>query len=223
MDLEKKIVENFWNEKIIRFPQDIFKLDFNRILQLEGWGEKSIANLKYSINDKKNISLEKFIFSLGIRHIGLENAKLISKNLKTSKEFINLSRNNKFDDLMNIDGIGETQIKSLKNFFSNKTNINVMSQLEKILNVKDASDLKKSGNLKDKTFMFTGKLTGISRAEAKSLIEENSGTIISNVSKKLDYLIIGEKPTKRKIENAKGLKIKIINQEDWLRLINKTG
>ena len=98
-----------------------------------------------------------------------------------------------------------------------------MSQLEKILNVKDASDLKKSGNLKDKTFMFTGKLTGISRAEAKSLIEENSGTIISNVSKKLDYLIIGEKPTKRKIENAKGLKIKIINQEDWLRLINKTG
>ena len=219
----KKIVENFWNEKIIRFPQDIFKLDFNRILQLEGWGEKSIANLKYSINDKKNISLEKFIFSLGIRHIGLENAKLISKNLKTSKEFINLSRNNKFDDLMNIDGIGETQIKSLKNFFSNKTNINVMSQLEKILNVKDASDLKKSGNLKDKTFMFTGKLTGISRAEAKSLIEENSGTIISNVSKKLDYLIIGEKPTKRKIENAKGLKIKIINQEDWLKLINKTG
>ena len=219
----KKIVENFWNEKIIRFPQDIFKLDFNRILQLEGWGEKSIANLKYSINDKKNISLEKFIFSLGIRHIGLENAKLISKNLKTSKEFINLSRNNKFDDLMNIDGIGETQIKSLKNFFSNKTNINVMSQLEKILKIKDASDLKKSGNLKDKTFMFTGKLTGISRAEAKSLIEENSGTIISNVSKKLDYLIIGEKPTKRKIENAKGLKIKIINQEDWLRLINKTG
>ena len=84
-------------------------------MQLEGWGEKSIANLKYSINDKKNISLEKFIFSLGIRHIGLENAKLISKNLKTSKEFINLSRNNKFDDLMNIDGIGETQIKSLKN------------------------------------------------------------------------------------------------------------
>ena len=219
----KKIVENFWNEKIIRFPQDIFKLDFNRILQLEGWGEKSIANLKYSINDKKNISLEKFIFSLGIRHIGLENAKLISKNLKTSKEFINLSRNNKFDDLMNIDGIGETQIKSLKNFFSNKTNINVMSQLEKILKIKDASDLKKSGNLKDKTFMFTGKLTGISRAEAKSLIEENSGTIISNVSKKLDYLIIGEKPTKRKIENAKGLKIKIINQEDWLKLINKTG
>ena len=71
--------------------------------------------------------------------------------------------------------------------------------------------------------MLTGKLNGISRAEAKSLIEKNSGSIISNVSKKLDYLIIGEKPTKRKIEAARELKINIINQTEWLRLINKTG
>ena len=71
--------------------------------------------------------------------------------------------------------------------------------------------------------MLTGKLNGISRAEAKSLIEKNSGSIISNVSKKLDYLIIGEKPTNRKIEAAKELNIKIINQSEWLRLINKTG
>ena len=71
--------------------------------------------------------------------------------------------------------------------------------------------------------MLTGKLNGISRAEAKSLIEKNSGSIISNVSKKLDYLIIGEKPTNRKIEAAKELNIKIINQSEWFRLINKTG
>ena len=194
-----------------------------KIEKLEGWGKLSVQNLKYSINQKKNISLERLIYSLGIRHIGLENAKLLSKHFISFSNFKNLSKESDYEEMLNIDGIGETQIKSLKNFFSNKTNINVMSQLEKILNVKDASDLKKSGNLKDKTFMFTGKLTGISRAEAKSLIEENSGTIISNVSKKLDYLIIGEKPTRRKIENAKGLKIKIINQEDWLKLINKTS
>ena len=71
--------------------------------------------------------------------------------------------------------------------------------------------------------MLTGKLDGISRAEAKSLIEQNSGTIISNVSKKLDYLIIGEKPTKRKIETAKDLKIKILNQKEWFKILNKTG
>ena len=219
----KKIVENFWNKKLIRLPQDIFNLNFEKILSLDGWGEKSLANLRYSINEKKNISLEKFIFSLGIRHIGLENAKLIAKSLKTIKEFINLPKNGKFNDLINIDGIGETQIKSLQNFFLNKTNLDVLSKLEKILKIEDSSYLKKSGNLKNKTFMFTGKLTGISRAEAKSLIEENSGSIISNVSKKLDYLIIGEKPTKRKIDLAKNLNVKIINQKDWLKLLNKTS
>ena len=69
--------------------------------------------------------------------------------------------------------------------------------------------------------MLTGKLNGISRAEAKSLIEKNSGSIVSNVSKKLDYLIVGEKPTKRKIDNAMSLNIKILNQGDWLKILNE--
>ena len=83
--------------------------------------------------------------------------------------------------------------------------------------------INKDGPLANKTFMLTGKPDGISRAEAKSLIEQNSGTIISNVSKKLDYLIIGEKPTKRKVETAKDLKIKILNQKEWFKILNKTG
>ena len=82
---------------------------------------------------------------------------------------------------------------------------------------------KTDGVLSDKIFMFTGKLTGMSRAEAKSLIEKNSGTIISNVSKKLDYLVVGEKPTKRKIEAAKELKIKIIDQSELNKLLNKSS
>ena len=82
---------------------------------------------------------------------------------------------------------------------------------------------KKNGQLKGKTFLVTGKLTGISRAEVKSLIEENSGVTVSSVSKKLDYLIIGEKPTKRKVENADELKIKIIDQKEFLKLLNKTS
>ena len=71
--------------------------------------------------------------------------------------------------------------------------------------------------------MLTGKLNGVSRAEAKSLIEQNSGKIISNVSKKLDYLIVGEKPTSKKVNNAKGLKINIINQAEWFKMLNKTS
>ena len=219
----KKIVENFWKLKLIRLPQDIFKLDYNKIENLEGWGKLSVSNLKYSINLRKTISFDKFIFALGIRHIGLENAKLISKNLKSLKNFISLAKSKKFDDLINIDGIGEAQINSIKNFFMNSTNLRVLNDLNELIFVKDAISSIGGGKLNNKTFMFTGKLEGISRAEAKSLIEENSGSIISNVSKKLNYLIIGEKPTKRKIDEAKKMKINILSQKEWLKMLNKTS
>ncbi len=219
----KKIVENFWKLKMIRLPQDIFVLNYEKIKTMDGWGQQSVANLKYAIEEKKNISFEKFIYALGIRHIGFENAKLIAKTLKSPEKFLNLSKENKINDLLNIDGIGETQITSLKKFFLNKTNLKVIQDLQKVLNIKKTIENKTDGVLSDKIFMFTGKLIGMSRAEAKSLIEKNSGTIVSNVSKKLDYLIIGDKPTKRKVEAAKELKIKILDQSELQKLLNKSS
>jgi len=219
----KKIVEKFWNIELIKQPQDIFKLNFKKIEKLEGWGRLSVENLKYAINEKKNISIERLIYSLGIRHIGLENAKLISKYFKSFSKFKALSKNEKYSELLNIDGIGETQVNSIKHFFSNKINLDVLEQLEEILNIKDALEENINGKLKDKTFMITGKLNGISRAEAKSLIEENAGTTVSSVSKKLNYLIVGEKPTKRKIKAAKRLKIMTLDQKKFLTLLNKTS
>ena len=124
---------------------------------------------------------------------------------------------------MNIDGIGETQVNSIKNFFSNKINLRVLDKLQEILSIQNKHVEKKNGLLKNQTFMLTGKLNGISRAEAKSLIEENSGTTVSTVTKKLDYLIIGDKPTKRKIETAQELKIKCIDQNQFLKMLNKTS
>ena len=217
----KKIVENFWNLNLIKFPQDIFDLDYNKIKNLDGWGAQSVANLKYSIDLRKKISLDRLIYSLGIRHIGLENAKIISKHLKNMKKFLELSKINKIDELLNIDGIGETQIKSIKNFFMNETNLNVVNKLNKVLLIEDNKELTKNGPLRDKTFMLTGKLNGISRAEAKSLIEQNSGSIISNVSKKLNYLVVGDKPTKRKIDIANELGVKVLNQTDLIKMLNK--
>ena len=216
-------IQNFWKLKFIKYPQDIFKLDYKKIEKLEGWGGISVKNLRYSINEKKNISLERFIFALGIRHIGLENAKLLSKYFGTFSKFKDLSKSNRYDDLKNIDGIGETQVNSIKNFFSNKINLKVLDELEIILDIKNPTIIKKNGLLKDKTFLVTGKLDGISRAEVKSLIEKNSGTTVSSVSKKLNYLIIGDKPTKRKVDNAKELKIKIINQDQFLKMLDKTS
>ncbi|MDC1146527.1 NAD-dependent DNA ligase LigA [Candidatus Pelagibacter sp.] len=221
--LGKKIVENFWNLKLIRVPQDIFDLDYNKIENLEGWGSLSVKNLKFSIDQKKQVSLERFIYSLGIRHIGQENAKLIARHLKSSISFLKLSENKNIDNLSNIDGIGPTQIQSIKNFFLNKTNLNVLFELSKRLSITSVIQIESNGLLKNKTFMLTGKLDGISRAEAKSLIEQNSGKIINNVNKKLDYLIVGEKPTTKKINIAKGFGIQIINQQEWLKMLNKTS
>ena len=216
----KKIVENFWNLKLINLPQDIFSLNYNKIKTIEGWGELSVSNLKFSIEEKKNISLERFIYSLGIRHIGQENAKLLARHLKSINNFLKLSTAEDLGDLSNIDGIGETQIKSIRNFFINKTNLKVLTELSKKLSIDNVIQINKNGSLKNKTFMLTGKLSGISRAEAKSLIEKNSGKIINNVSNKLDYLVIGEKPTVKKINKAKDLNIKIIKQDVWIKMLD---
>ncbi len=217
--LGKKVVEKFWELKFIKLPFDIFNLNYKKIETLEGWGELSTDNLKKSIERSKNIELDKFIFSLGIRHIGQENAKLLSQYFLNVKNFTYLTKSFNFNSLSNLDGIGETQINSLKSFFSDKTNLNVVKKLISILNIKNVKQNTK-GKLINKTFMFTGKLLNISRAEAKSLIEENSGKILSNVSKKLDYLVAGEKPTVKKVKQAKEFGIKVINQSEWKKLLN---
>ena len=221
--LGKKIIENFWNLKIIRLPQDIFNLNYSKIEELEGWGKLSVTNLKFSIQEKKIISLERFIYSLGIRHIGQENAKLIARHLKTAVNFFKLSDKNNIEMLSNIDGIGVTQVNSITKFFLNKTNLKVLSELDKDLTISDIIIVNNKGLLQNKTFMLTGKLNGISRGEAKSLIEQNSGKIISNVNKKLDYLIAGEKSTIKKINAANELKIKIIDQKELMKMLNKSS
>jgi DNA ligase (NAD+) len=219
----KKIVKKFWDLKLVRYPQDIFNLDYSKIEKLDGWGDLSVNNLKYSIDQKKKISLDRFIYALGIRHIGIETAKLISRHVKTSKNFLNLENDRTLTEIENIDGIGETQIQSIKKFFSLKINRLILKDLDQALQIESLKKITNDGLLKGKTFMFTGKLLNISRSEAKNLIEKNSGSLVSNVSKRLDFLIIGEKPTKRKVENAKELKIKIITQSEWLKMLNLTS
>jgi len=217
--LGKKVVEKFWDLNLIKEPQDIFKLNYNKIEQLEGWGKLSVNNLKLSIEKSKKVTLQRLIYSIGIRHIGIENAKLISDNVKNISNLIEVIKQNNFDKFLSIDGIGETQVNSLKGFFSNQSNINIIIDLKKVLDIESQS-LNKNGILRNKTFMFTGKLEGMSRAEAKSLIEKNAGVTLSGVSKNLNYLIIGDKPTKKKIDQAKKLGIKILSQKDLKELLN---
>ena len=219
--LGKKVVEKFWELNLIKKPQDIFNLNYSKIESLDGWGKLSTQNLKNAIEKSKKISLQKFIFSMGIRHIGIENAKLISDNIVDIPHLVEIVNKNEFEIFSNIDGIGETQINSLRNFFKNRSNIKTVSELNTLLIIhKESINLK--GIFRNKTFMFTGKLEGMSRAEAKSLIEKNSGSTVSTISKNLNYLVIGQKPTRRKIDQARSIGINVISQEDLKKLLNKT-
>ena len=218
MDLQK-VVEKFWEKKFIRYPQDIFRLNYNKIESLDGWGNQSVLNLKYSINKSKKITLNKFIFALGIRHIGQENAKLIAKHLNTKENFIKINKKYNFKTFLSIDGIGEIQISSIRKFFSMKENLKVIKELSDLLDIYEEKT-QETGKLNNLCFMITGKLDNMSRAEAKSIIEKNSGKILSSVSKKLNYLVIGDKPTTKKVNQAKELGIRIIDQNQLNQLLN---
>jgi len=221
----KKIIQNFWDLNMIKYPADIFNLNFKKISSLDGWGDLSASNLKKAIKKSQKISLDKLIFAIGIRHIGQENAKTLAKyfaNIKKFKElFYGKKRKKILNYLLELDGIGETQVKSLETFFSNSSNLNTVSNLIKKLNVTDFKT-SKSGIFYGKTIMFTGGLSKMSRAEAKALVEKEGGKILGTASKKLDYLVVGDsKPTPKKIEKAKQLNIEIFDENSWYGLLNR--
>ncbi len=223
--LGKKVVDQFWELKIVRKPSEIFKLDYNKINKLEGWGELSIKNLKEAIELAKKITLNRFIYSIGIRHIGQENAKILAGFFLSIKKFSNLFHQKKrreiLNNLSNLDGIGETQLNSIDSFFSNSSNIDIIRSLIEELKVEDFKILNKKGKFGGKNLMFTGSFKKISRSEAKALTENNGGKVLGTISKKLNFLVVGDnKPTKKKVDKAKELNIEIINEKDWYKILN---
>ncbi len=221
----KKVIEQFWELGLIKEPPDIFKLDYDKIINLEGWGELSIRNLKKAINKSQTISLDKFIFSIGIRHIGQENAKILAGFFGSIKEFSKIfelkNREKLLKNLVDLDGIGETQIESIKNFFSNKTNIRITKELIDKLSIKNFSLRNNDGKFSNKKLMFTGGFKNMSRSEAKAIAETNGGKVLGSISSKLDFLVVGSsKPTQKKIDQAKQLKIKIILEKEWNKILD---
>ncbi len=223
--LGKKVIDQFWDLEFIKEPSDIFKLDYEKIKNLEGWGELSISNLKKAIEKSKSISLDKFIFSIGIRHIGQENAKILAAFFVTISEFSNLfdekNRKKILDNLVELDGIGTTQIDSINYFFTNEKNKKIVIDLVSQLKIKSFSIKNKKGKFANKKIMFTGGFKKMSRSEAKSIAENNGGKVLGSLSQKLDFLVVGDsKPTKRKVDQAKRMKIKIITEKDWNEMLN---
>ena len=223
--LGKKVIDQFWELKLIKKPSDIFNLDYKKIEKLEGWGKLSVKNLITATNKSSQILLDRFIYSLGIRHIGQENAKLLGNFFKSITKLIELftfsKRENLLENIAELDGIGSAQLNSLEEFFSNKMNKDIVLSLIKYLTIENSKILNKDGKLSGKTIMFTGGFEKISRSEAKSLVEENGGKVLGNISNKLNMLVTGNsKPTTSKIEKAKGMGVKIIPEADWYKLLN---
>ena len=212
--LGKKVIDQFCDLKLIKEPSDIFNLNYDKILLLEGWGDLSIDNLKKAINKSKTINLDKFIFSIGIRHIGQENAKILAAFFISIGAFIQLKDNNKRENilknLIELDGIGETQVDSINNFFSNKKNVEIVQNLSGKLNIKSHAPKNINGKFSNKRLMFTGGFKNMSRSEAKSIVENNGGKVLGSVSKKLDILVVGDsKPTKKKDRSSKEIRCKV--------------
>ncbi len=223
--LGKKVIDQFWELKLIRKPSDIFTINYSKIRGLEGWGDLSIDNLKKAIEKSRIIELNRFIFSIGIRHIGQESAKILASYFKSIKRFLDLydeeKRQKNLKNLVDLDGIGEIQIESIDNFFSNNKNVEIIKNLVNVLKIKDFKTQNKKGKFSNKNIMFTGGFDKMSRSEAKSLVENNGGKVLGTISKKLDILVIGNsKPTKKKIESAKKLNIKIIKEEEWYKTLD---
>ena len=201
--------------KFIKDVSDIFILKNLKlkIQNLDGWGELSFNNLINSIENSKNIDLDKFIYSLGIRFIGEVNSAILAKEFKNIQNFILASK--KTDVLSNIDGLGPKAIKAIKDFFSYNQNIALLEKLSRHLNINENKIENINNFFNGKNLVFTGSLINISRDEAKYLAKKVGAKILSTVSKTTDYVIIGEKAGS-KSKKAKELKINTLTEDEFL-------
>ena len=214
----EKQAKQFYDLNIISDIVDIFLLEKkeNIIQNLEGWGDLSFTNLISSIEKSKTISLDKFIYSLGIRFIGEINAEILSKELKNINNFISLYDNT--STLGNIDGLGPKAVSSIIEYFSHSQNLSLIKKLSKILNIKDNVVSKSKNFFNNKSIVFTGTLSSVSRDEAKHMAKEIGAKILSSVTKNTDYVIVGDKAGSKE-KKAKELNINIFSEEDFLKKI----
>lgn len=237
--LGTKSIEEFWGENLIREPADIFRLSDHRdaLIGREGWKERSVTNLLNAIDARREIPLDRFIYALGIRHIGQTTAKLLARSYGSFDAWhaamMNVAAERKetpgehkkpeligpaYADLTGIDTVGMTAADSLAAFFGEEHNIDVLSSLADILTVTDV-EAPNAGDspLAGKTIVFTGTLEKMSRGEAKARAESLGAKVSGSVSKKTDFVVVGA-DAGSKAKKAAELGVAILSEEDWLTL-----
>jgi DNA ligase (NAD+) len=209
----EKIVEFFMDEGLVTERKDIYELEAGDMTGLEGFKEKSIANLLEAIEESKKVALAKFIYSLGIRHVGEETAELLANEFKT---FVGL-RKAKFEKLEAIEGVGPIVAQSIVDWFSDTENNRELDELLPYLKIEKVSGAIQN-TLSGKIFVLTGTLGNMSRDEAKKRIKDLGGKVASSVSKNTDYVVVGADPGS-KYDEAVKLGIQVLNEEGFQTLI----
>jgi DNA ligase (NAD+) len=236
--LGKKQIENFFLEGRIKSFADIFKLEESdknseeKLVEKLGWGKKSAENLFLAINQKRKITLEKFIYAIGIRHVGETTSKLLAQHFISYKNFKNVmlmlskldenilrqaQNDNEYQDFIAIDGIGEKMAQAILDYFRDERNSRMVFDLENELQIEDTIAKNSDSKLSGKSIIFTGTLARMSRAEAKKKAEDLGMKVVGSVSAKTDFLVYGSEAGS-KLKKAQDLGVKILNEEEWLQL-----
>jgi DNA ligase (NAD+) len=214
------IIEKFYTLGLLTSIPQIYQLDYEAISQLEGFGKKSIENLRTAIENSKKQPLHRLIYGLGIRFVGETMAKTLAHAID------HLMQLQDFDEesLQQLEDVGPKVASSVVQFFKNDDNIELIKALEYVgLQLKNEKRaFTPGGSLEGQTFLFTGSLSKLKRSEAEELVEQNGGKIVSGVSSKLSYLVVGE-DAGSKLEKAKKIaSIKIISEDQFIKLINQS-
>ena len=234
--LGDKQINDYFDMGIIKDPTDIFSLEQTyRKNPPQIWvyssGSKSKINtikdsaikLFKAIDDKKNINFDRFIYSLGIRHLGSSTASLLASHFITFNNMMSVFKLHKLDEIdevRSLDGIGDKVVNALIDFFQNRETLNLVNDLIKMgVTIQDYEKIETDSILSGKRIVITGTLESMSRAEAKVRIESLGGKVVSSISKNTNYLIAGEKPTNSKIDKANSLEVKIINENEMFKLL----
>lgn len=212
-------VRKFYELGLLKDIPGVYLLDFAEIAKQEGFKEKSIQNLKAAIEQSRQQPLHRLIYALGIRFVGETTAKTLAQAVSHLLDFKKFS----LEELQNLEDVGPKVAGSIHHFFSNKNNIEMLEQLERLgLHLKnDKKQLTTGGNLNGQTFLFTGTLPTLKRSDAEAMAEKNGGQIVSGVSAKLNYLVVGE-DAGSKLEKAKKINsVKIISEAEFLQMTGK--
>ena len=219
MDIEglgEKVSAQLFDAKLIADPADLYFLTKEQLVDLDRQAEKSAQNLIEAIAGSKNPSLDKFIYALGIRHVGERTAKLLANHYGSIKNLISTTQ----DELTAIHEIGPEIAESIVDFFHEQKNINVLNKFFKAGINPQKKEVQTSAPLQGKSFVFTGTMENMGRNEAQTIVENLGGTIHSSVTKKTTYVVAGSDPGS-KLDKARSSGIQIISENEFLKLIGR--